>query len=90
MTERLVDVLNARETVLTVIPVALDDQDGDPKEAACLQEALKIAADLQLVPDAEVEGIHARMHVSRGGQLAPVADVLKIRQEAQERAEQGV
>ena len=90
MTEHLVDVLNARETVLSVIPVALDGKDGDPKEADCLQEALKTAADLHLVPDTEVEGMQARMHVGRGGQLAPVADVLKIRQDAQERAEQGV
>ena len=90
MTERLVDVLNARDTVLSVIPVALDDQDDNAKEAACLQEALETAADLHLVPDAEVEGMHARMHVCRGGQLAPVADVLKIRQEAQERAEQSI
>ena len=90
MTERLVDVLNARDTVLSVIPVALDDQDDNSMEAACLQEALETAADLHLVPDTEVEGMHTRMHVCRGGQLAPVADVLKIRQEAQERAEQSI
>ena len=79
MTERLVDVLNARDTVLSIVPVALDDQDDNSNEAACLQKALETAADLHLVPDAEVEGMHARMHVCRGGQLAPVADVLKIR-----------
>ena len=90
MTEHLVDVLNARGTVLSIIPVALDDQDGASKEADCLQEALKTAADLRLVPDAEVEGLHARIHVGRGGQLAPVADVLKIRQDAEDRAEQGI
>lgn len=90
MTEHLVDVLNARDTVLTVIPVAMDDQEGHLKETECLQEALDTAAGLHLVPDDEMEGMHARMHVGRGGQLAPVADVLKIRQDAQERAERGV
>ena len=90
MTEHLVDVLNARDTVLSIIPVTLDDQDSHSKDAQCLQEALKTAADLHLVPDTEVEGMHARMHVGRGGQLAPVADVLKIREEAQQRAEQSI
>lgn len=90
MKECLVDVLNARDTVLHVFPIAVENQDGAPKDAECVQEALKAATRLHLVPDSEVEGLHARMHVGRGGPLAPFGDVLEVRHQSQERAEQHV
>ena len=70
MEECLVDVLNARDTVLHVFPVAVEDPASAP------QEALRAAAGLHLVPDAEAGSLHARAHVSRGGPLAPFGDPL--------------
>jgi Protein of unknown function (DUF2934) len=90
MKECLVDVLNGRDTVLHVFPIAVEERDSVPKDAECLQEAMKVATDLHLVPEEETDGLHARMHVSRGGQLAPFGDVLEVRHQSQERAEQHV
>ena len=82
MEECLVDVLNARDTVLHVFPVVVEDVAGAPREA------LKAATDLHLVPEEEEASLHARMHVSRGGPLTPFGDALLTRQQAQERDEQ--
>lgn len=82
MEECLVDVLNARDTVLHVFPVVVEDA------AVAPQEALKAATDLHLVPEEEEGSLHARMHVSRGGPLTPFGDALLTRQQAQERSEQ--
>ena len=71
MKECLIDVLNARDTVLQVIPVAVENQDGDPNAVDAEHEALRLAASMELVSEAEAEGLHARPHVSRGGQLTP-------------------
>lgn len=79
MEECLVDVLNARDTVLHVFPVVVEDTTSAP------QQALKVAADLHLVPEEEEGGLHARVHVSRGGQLAPFGDALLTRQQSEER-----
>ena len=81
MKQCLVDVLNARDTVLHVLPVAVEDETVAP------QEALKVAADLHIVPEAEEAGLHARVHVSRGGQLAPFGDALVTRHQSEERNE---
>ena len=83
-------MLNARDTVLHVFPIAVEDQDSASKDTECVQEALKVAADLHLVPEAEMDGLHARIHVSRGGQLTPFGDVLEVRRQSQERAEQRI
>ena len=90
MKECLVDVLNARDTVLHVFPIPVQDHDPAPNDAECVQEALKAATHLHLVPEPEVESLHARVHVGRGGQLTPFSDVLEIRRQSQERAEQHV
>ena len=90
MKECLVDVLNARETVLHVFPIAVEDQDGTPKTVDPEREALKLATLLQLVPEAEIEGLHARPHVGRGGQLMPYSDALNTRCQMEERAEQRI
>ncbi len=87
MKECLVDVLNERDTVLHVLPVALEGAQAGLDEAGCVQQAVRTAAQLRLVPEAEMPGLHARIHVDRGGQLAPVGDVLRVRMEAQRRAE---
>jgi hypothetical protein len=90
MKECLVDVLNARDTVLHVFPIPVEDAAGTPKDAECMQEALRAATDLQLVPESEKASLHARVHVGRGGQLAPFGDVLVTRYQSEERAEQHV
>lgn len=72
MKDYLVDVLNSRSTVLHVFPIAVENQDGTPKPVDAEQEALRLAAALQLAPETEV--LHARPHVSRGGQLMPYGD----------------
>ena len=90
MKECLIDVLNAHDTVLHVFPIAMEDQDRALSEAECVQEAIKAATHLRLVPEAEAEGLHARVHVGRGGQLTPYGDVLEIRRQSQERAEEHV
>ena len=90
MKERLIDVLNARDTVLHVFPIAVEDEDGAPKAVDPEQEALKLAAYMRLVPEDEIEGLHVRPHVSRGGQLTPYADVLETRRQMRERAERRI
>ena len=84
MKECLVDVLNARDTVLHVLPVAVED------EAVAPQVALKVASELRLVAEEEEGGLHARVHVSRGGQLTPFGDALLTRQQSEERTEHHV
>ena len=73
MPERLVDVLNGVGTVIHTFPVMIDGSDVPPDED-CLARALKLAAHAQLAPDGDVETLTARMHVSRGGPLAPYGD----------------
>ena len=87
MRECLVDVLNARETVLHVFPIVVEDDDGSPKHVDPEREALKLASALHLVPEAEVESLHTRLHVSRGGPLTPYGDVLVTKRQMQERTE---
>jgi len=41
MKDCLVDVLNARDTVLHVFPIVLEDQDGTPKAVDPEREALR-------------------------------------------------
>ena len=90
MKECLIDVLNSHDTVLHVFPIAAEKQDRALTETECVQEAIKAAALLRLVPEAETPGLHGRVHVGRGGQLTPYGDVLEIRRQSQERAEERV
>ena len=88
MKDCLVDVLNARDTVLHVFPIVLEDQDGTPNAVDPEREALRLAVVMQLVPETETAGLHARQHVSRGGQLTPYSDVLEMRLQKWDRIEQ--
>ncbi len=71
MTERLVDILNERNTVLQVYLTSVENPIVPPKDSEYEQEALKAAADAHLVSEAEQDSLQARMHVSRSGQLTP-------------------
>ena len=83
MSERLVDVLNERNTVLHVMPVPSDGKNDADLE----QEAVRIASEMELVPVPECEHLHGRIHVSRSGPLTPYADALIIKKEQHERLE---
>ena len=71
MTERLVDVLNSNRTVIHTYPITIGDSDTPSTDAKYEEKALKAAAHAHLVPDAELKSLTARMHVSRGGAMAP-------------------
>ena len=90
MKDCLVDVLNARGTVLHVFPISVEAQDGASKVANPEQEALKLAVLEQLVPEAEAETLQAREHVSRGGPLTPYSDALETRTQKLRRTEQRI
>ena len=88
MKECLVDVLNARNTVVHVFPIPVENQDGTPRPVDPEHEALELAAGMQIVP--ETEALHARPHVCRGGQLLPYGDVVELKREMCERTEQRI
>lgn len=75
MEERLVDVLDKNGTVIHIYPITLAESDAadDDKYKA---KALEAAASGQLVPDADLKSLTARIHSGRGGPLAPYGDFL--------------
>lgn len=75
MAERLVDVMNRNGIVVHTYPIGIGGEaDNAADDAAYEAKALEAAAHGQLVPDAELGSLTARVHVSRGGQLAPFGD----------------
>ena len=86
----LVDVSNDRGTVLHVFPIVMEGQDGVLKVNNPEQEALRLAALMQLVPETEIDALQARPHVSRGGPLAPYGDALEVKGQQLERIEQRI
>jgi hypothetical protein len=87
MAERLVDVLNAGGNVLHTYPVTLTDAADD---AAFEAKALEAAASGRLVPDTELGGLTARIHVSRGGAMAPYGDTVAGDSETKHGLEQSI
>ncbi|MEJ0015790.1 MAG: DUF2934 domain-containing protein [Acetobacteraceae bacterium] len=73
MPERLIDVSNGFGTVLHTFPVVVDDCDALSDDVFC-EKALKLAAHAQLVPADDVRTLTAKVHVARGGPLAPYGD----------------
>jgi hypothetical protein len=88
MTERLVDVCSASNTVLHTFPITIDGE--TPKEAAYQTKALAAAAHARLAPDAELKDLTARMHVSRSGPLEPYGDDLGVRSQTKQGLDQVV
>jgi Protein of unknown function (DUF2934) len=74
MAERLVDVMDGGGTVIHTYPITLGDLGDNPDDAAYLAKALEAAAHGRLVPDSELEGLTAKIHFDRGGQMAPYGD----------------
>jgi hypothetical protein len=90
MVEKLVDILAANGNVIHTYPVTLSSSN----DADFIAKGLEAAANGQLVPDTKLPGLTARIHRSRGGQLAPYGDDLRadsqtkigLAQEVRERA----
>jgi hypothetical protein len=74
MAERLVDVLDGNNVVLHTYPISIEAADIIPDETEYFARALEAAAHAQLVSDANLKSLSARMHVSRRGPLAPYGD----------------
>ena len=72
MVERLVDVLDSRGNLRHVFPIRIEG--SADSNSLYEKKALEAAVFEKLVPDNEVSGLTARMHISRSGPLAPYAD----------------
>ncbi|HXO03843.1 MAG TPA: DUF2934 domain-containing protein [Stellaceae bacterium] len=72
MTERLVDVLGIRKNVIHTFPITIEG--SEISDAQYENKALEAAAYEKLVPDSELHGLSARMHMSRSGPLEPFGD----------------
>jgi hypothetical protein len=98
MAERLVDVLDSSGSVIHTYPVTLGEVGNEvgnevgheATEAEYLAKALAAAASGQLVPDAELGGLTARIHVARSGQMAAYGDDLDCTSETKIGLEQEV
>ncbi|MGY6157438.1 DUF2934 domain-containing protein [Paraburkholderia graminis] len=90
MTKRLVDVLDSDGAVIHTYPITLDGPDDGTDDAAYKAKALEAAGHGRLVSDAELGSLTARMHVSRGGQMAPYGDDLRASSETKAGLEQTV
>jgi hypothetical protein len=90
MTERLVDVINSSGAVLHTYPITLGDLDNAAPDAEYEAKALEAAAHGRLVPDAELGRLTARIHIGRGGQMAPYGDVVEQSSETKLGLEQAV
>jgi hypothetical protein len=89
MAERLVDILNSDGAVVHTFPITLGGSDT-ASDIDYQTKALEAAAHAQLVPDAELKSLTARMHISRGGALAPYGDNRDTSSETRETLEQAV
>jgi hypothetical protein len=74
MIERLVDVLSSSGAVLHTYPITLQESSKVTDDAAYEAKALEAAAHSRLVPDAQLGSLTTRIHVGRGGQMAPYGD----------------
>jgi hypothetical protein len=90
MTERLIDVLNSKGTVIHTYPITLGERGQAGTDAEYEAKALEAAAHGALVPNAELEGLTARVHVSRGGQLANYDDAVGSESETRAGLQQDV
>lgn len=90
MAEQLVDVLDGAGKVLHTYRITLATTAGPADDAAYVAKALEAAANGRLVPDSELGTLTARIHVSRGGQMAPVGDMVAADSETKFGLEQSV
>ncbi len=88
MLERLVDVLDSHKAVLHTFPITIGGCDAAANDAAYEEKAWEAAAFARLVPDAELHELTTRVHVCRGGALAPFGDSRKVLSQTRQRLEQ--
>ncbi len=74
MVERLVDVLNGNKHVLHTYVVEVEEPIDSEDDTVFSDRALTAAVFDRLAPDPSSDSLEARMHVSRGGRLAPFGD----------------
>jgi hypothetical protein len=74
MPNRLVDIANKNDRILHTFPIAVGGTDIAPADTVYEAKALSAAGHARLVPNAELEDLTAKMHVSRRGPLAPYGD----------------
>ena len=86
MPERLVDVTQGDERLLHVFPVTIDNDVAS--DIAFKKKALEGAAHAQLVPEQELNSLHAQIHVAHGGPLEPYGDPLGVMAETKEGLDQ--
>jgi hypothetical protein len=72
MTERLVDVLDSRKNAIHTFPITIEGP--ETSDAQYEKKALEAAAYEKLVPNDQLNGLTARMHISRRGPLEPKGD----------------
>jgi hypothetical protein len=89
MVERLVDVLDRNGTVIHTYPITLAEPDNED-DAKYIAKALEAAAHGRLVADADLDGLTARMHIGRSGQMAPYGDDVAGSSETKAGLEQAV
>jgi len=88
--ERLVDVLDSSGTVIHTYPITLGQPGDEVDDAAYEAKALEAAAHGRLVSDAELGSLSARIHIGRGGQMAPYGDDVASSSETKPGLEQNV
>jgi hypothetical protein len=88
--ERLVDILDSSGTVIHTYPIKLGHPGDEVDDAAYEAKALEAAAQGRLVSDAELESLSARIHIGRGGQMAPYGDDVASSSETKSGLEQSV
>ena len=72
MAERLVDVLDSGKNVIHTFPITIEG--SETSDAQYEKKALEAAAYEKLVPNNQLNGLTARMHISRRGPLEPYGD----------------
>jgi hypothetical protein len=86
MAERLVDVLDSRKDVIHTFPITIEG--SETSDAQYEKKALEAAAYEKLVPDNELNGLTARMHISRRGPLEPHGDDRQVLAQTKESLDQ--
>jgi len=74
MSEKLVDVLASNGNVIHTYPVTLDST----SDADFIAKGLEAAANGQLVSDADLSTLTARIHPSRRGRMSPYGDHYRV------------
>lgn len=90
MVERLVDVMNVHNTILHTYPITIEAAEDATGNGAYEEKAAQAAAHAELVPADQLGDLRSRMHVSRGGPLAPYGDEKPVLSETKQGLEQAV